>query len=254
MNTDDTKKDTNEQPNPWAIKKFDTAKHKLPQTFGMEHDIICKYPSMTLLVGKSGSGKSNFLINLVTNNNLMGDFFDDIYFISPTAKADDLMQHLKLDKDHIWDDLSTASDDLKTLVDNQAYDIEKDGIEKAKKILVICDDCVGDKHFIKSDILLKIAIHGRHNLISSIICTQSYTKVPRAIRIQAQGLALFNGSSLDEVKLLCEDYCPGGYTKKKFSEVVAFATENPYDFLYINGHVKNLKERFRKNLSEIILL
>ncbi len=250
----ETEKMPNLESNPWAIKKFETAKHKLPQTFGMDNGIICRYPSMQLLVGKSGSGKSNFLINLMMNNDLMGGFFDDIYFISPTAKADDLLQHLELDEDHIWDNLTDAAENLRILVDNQAYDIEKQGISKAKKILVICDDCVGDKAFIKSDILLKIAIHGRHNLISSIICTQSYTKVPRAIRIQAQGLALFNGSSLDEVKLLCEDYCPAGYTKKKFSEVVGFATENPYDFLYINGHVKNLKERFRKNLSEIILL
>lgn len=239
---------------PWKIKKFDTAKSKLPMTFGMENGVVPRFPSMQLLVGKSGSGKSNLLLNMMDNPHIMGDFFDEVYFISPTAKADDLVKHLDLPDDRVWDDLDMAAKNLAVLLDNQAYDIEKDGIDKAKKVMVICDDCIGDKDFIKAGVLLKMAIHGRHNLVSSIICTQSYTKVQRAIRLQAQGLALFNGSSLDEVKLVCDDYCPGGYTKKQFQAIVEFATRDPYDFLYINGHVKNIKERFRKNLSEIIVI
>lgn len=243
-----------EDENPWKIKKYETDKHDLPLTFGMKNDIIPRFPCMQLLCGKSGSGKSNFLLNLMKNNDLMGDYFDEIFLISPTAKADDLVKHLELDEAHIWYDLDKAIGDLETLLDNQAYDIEKKGIKNTSKILVICDDCVGDKKFMKADPLLKLAIHGRHNLVSSIICTQSYTKCTRAIRLQAQGLALFNGSSLDEVKLVAEDYCPAGYTKKEFMKVVAFATQDPYDFIWINGHVKDMKQRFRKGLGEIILI
>jgi hypothetical protein len=250
----DEQKKMEQTDNPWQIKKYETAKHDLPLTFGMENEVIPRFPCMQLLCGKSGSGKSNFLLNLMKNKDLMGEFFDEIFLISPTAKADDLVKHLELDEGHVWDDLDKAVGDLAILLDNQAYDIETKGIKETNKILVICDDCVGDKKFMKADPLLKLAIHGRHNLVSSIICTQSYTKCPRAIRLQAQGLAIFNGSSLDEVKLIAEDYCPSGYTKKDFMKIVGFATEKPYDFLWINGHVKDMKQRFRKNLSEIIML
>jgi len=241
---------------PWAIEYKETKKTNLPQTGGMEAGVIPRFPSMQLLVGKSGSGKSNLMINMLTNNKLMAEFFDEVYLISPTAEADDLVKHLDLKPENIWSDLKQAVLDLGTLLDNQAYDIEQKGIEevgKTQKMLVICDDCVGDKAFIKSDILIKLAIHGRHNLCSSIICTQSYTKVPRVIRLQAQGLALFP-SSQNEVKLLCDDYCPPHKSKRDFNKLIEFATDEPFSFLYINNHCPVMKDRYRKKLSEIIVI
>jgi hypothetical protein len=239
---------------PWAITVYETAKNDLPQTIGMEAGIVPKFPSMQLLVGKSGSGKSILLVSMVKDPKIMGNFFDEIYFISPTAKADDLVEHLKLKPENVWDDLTKAVKDLETLMDNQAYEIEQKGIEecgKTCKVLVICDDCVGNKAMMKSDILTKMAIHGRHNLISSIICTQSYTKVPRVIRLQAQGLALFP-SSQDEVKLLCSDYCPPHCNKKQFGRMIDFATDVPFSFMFVQNHCKDIKDRFRKRLGEII--
>ena len=126
-------------------------------------------------------------------------------------------------------------------------------IEKAllKDLVIICDDCVGNKNFIKSDVLTKLAIHGRHNLCSSIICTQSYTKVPRVIRLQAQGLALFP-SSQNECRLLCEDYCPPHKSKKDFNKIIDYATDEPFSFLYIQNHCADVKDRYRKKLGNII--
>ena len=242
--------DTND---PWAIKAFTTDKNELPLTAGMKAGVIPKFPSLQLLVGRSGSGKSNLLLNLVTNPKLMGSFFDDVYLISPTAKSDDLVKHLKLEPDHIWDNLEEAVTNLHTLLDNQSYDIETNGILKTSKVLVICDDCVGTKQFMKSDVLTKVAIHGRHNLVSSIILTQSYTKVPRVIRLQSQGIALFPSSEA-EVKLLNEDFCPPGCTRKRFKQIVGFATDEPYSFLFIQNHHKVIKERYRKKLSDIITI
>jgi hypothetical protein len=236
----------------WGIKVYDTAKNQLPQTKGMKLGIIPKFPSMMLLVGKSGSGKSNLLVNMVKDPDLLGqDFFSEIYFISPTAEMDDLTQVLSLKPENLWSDLEKAITNLEILLDNQAHDIERYGILGASKILVLIDDCVGNKLFIKSDILTKMSIHGRHNLISTVICTQSYTKVPRVIRLQAAGLAIFP-SSQSEIKLLIEDYCPANYTKKAFEKVVRFATDEPFQFLFIQNHCKKMSERYRKNLGLII--
>jgi hypothetical protein len=238
-------------PDNWDIKVYDTAKSNLPKTEGMKKGVIPCFPSMMLLVGKSGSGKSNLLVNLCKDPALMGDYFDEIYFISPTADVDDLVEHLKLKPENVWSDLKKAVGDLEILLDNQAHDIERYGIADTGKILVVVDDAIADKHFMKSDILTKLAIHGRHNLMSSIICTQSYTKVPRAIRLQASGLALFP-SAQNEVKLLIDDYCPANCTKKDFEKVVKYATDEPYQFLFIQNHCKNMRERYRKNLGLII--
>ena len=89
--------------NPIVVKKIKTAKSSLPQTAFMDAEIINKYPSLTLVVGKSGSGKSNVLVHMLTKEQFMGSFFDEIYLFSPTAKSDDLVEHLHLKDSNIID-------------------------------------------------------------------------------------------------------------------------------------------------------
>ena len=237
------------------IKVLKTKKSNLPQSAFMKADIINKFPSLTLCIGKSGSGKSNVIGNMLTKKEFMKGFFNEVYLFSPTAKSDDLVEHLKLKSDHIIDNLDeNAIDKLNEIVDNNTAMIEKDGIKhtaEKSKILIICDDCISEKVFIKSNILMRLATAGRHALISTIICSQSYTKVPRVIRLQCQGLIIFPSSN-DEIELLCEDLCPPGITKRNFLEMIKFATDERYSFLYVNQHAKDPKEKFRKKFSEII--
>jgi hypothetical protein len=241
--------------NPLKITPLKTKKSDLPQSPFMEADIINRFPSLTLCIGKSGSGKSNVMANMLTKKEFMKDFFDDIYLFSPTAKSDDIVEHLKLKDNHIIENLDeTAITKLNKIVDDNIEKIKKQGIAAValkSKILIICDDCISEKVFIKSNILSKLATAGRHALISTVICSQSYTKIPRVIRLQAQGMIIFPSSN-DELDLLCEDLCPPGMGKKSFLELIKFATDERYSFLFVNHHAKNPKEKFRKNFDEII--
>ena len=240
---------------PIKITPLKTKKSDLPQSPFMEADIINHFPSLTICIGKSGSGKSNFIANMLTKKEFMKDFFDEIYLFSPTAKSDDIVEHLKLKDENIIEKLDeSAIIKLNKIVDDNTDKIKKEGIKNVSlksKILIICDDCISEKVFIKSNILSKLATAGRHSLISTIICSQSYTRVPRVIRLQSQGLIVFPSSN-DELDLLCEDLCPAGMNKKNFLELIKFATSERYCFLFVNHHCKNPKEKFRKNFDEII--
>lgn len=251
MSDDDSKSGDN----PLIVRKIKTAKSELPQTQYMRAEIINKFPSLTLIVGKSGSGKSNVLVHMLTNPEFMGDFFDKVYLFSPTAKSDDLVEHLDLNDENIIDKLDAgAVDKLNEIIDEQDQKIKSSGIKaiaSKSKILIVCDDCISQKHFMKSDILSRLATAGRHSLISTIILSQSYTKVPRVIRLQAQGLILFPSSN-DEIELLSQDLCPPHTTKKQFMGLIKYATAEPYSFLYVNHHVKNNDDKFRKNFDRIL--
>ena len=54
-----------------------------------------------------------------------------------------------------------------------------------------------------------------------------------------------------EIDVLKDEITPPGVSKKEFGNIIAYATEGRYDFLYINRHADPGK-RVRKNLSEII--
>ena len=237
------------------VKHIKTAKSELPQSIYMKAEIINKFPSLTLVVGKSGSGKSNVVIHMLTHEEFMKDFFDEVFLFSPTARLDDLVEHLKLDDDHIIDKLNVAATEkLSGIISSQDSKIKKDGIlatSRNSKVLIICDDCISEKAFIKSDILSRLATAGRQSLISTIICSQAYTKVPRVIRLQTQGLILFPSSN-DEIELLNKDLCPANTSKRDFLELIQFATDEPYSFLFVNHHCKNPRDKFRKNFGSVL--
>ena len=45
---------------------------------------------------------------------------------------------------------------------------------------------------------------------------------------------------------------PCRYNKEKFLDLIKFATDERYSFLYVNHHAKDPTEKFRKKFAEII--
>jgi hypothetical protein len=188
---------------------------------------------------------------MMTNKNFLKGFFDKIYLFSPTCEIDDLAKHLKLKKEFL---ISKPSEErLDQILNDQDNLIKKKGIEavgKSSKVLIIFDDIISDPRFLKSDAMIKLATMGRHFLISSIINTQSYTKIPRAVRLQANALILFPSSN-NEIKLLCDDTCPPHCSKKTFMKLIEYATSGKHDFLFINNF-EPVETRFRKSFEEYL--
>ena len=230
------------------VKPFKTDKADLPQSKYMKNGIINKFPSMCLNVGRSGSGKSTVVLKMFNHPEFMKGFFDEIYMFSPTAKLDDLTKHLKLKDKYMI--TNPTEEKLDEIITKQETRIKKHGIEavgKTGKVMIIFDDIISNQNFLKSAPMLKLATMGRHFLISSIVNTQSYTKVPRAIRLQANALILFP-SNQNEVKLVADDITPPHCNKKNFLKLIEYATEGSHDFMFVNNF-DPVKTRFRKNFE-----
>ena len=233
------------------VKPLSTKKSSLPQSDYMNKGIINKFPSMLLNVGRSGSGKSTVINYMMTTDKFLLNFFDKVYLFSPTAKLDDLAKHLKLKDEFLI--TNPTEERLEKILSKQESMIKSQGIEKvgkSSKVLIIFDDIVSNQNFLKSSSMIKLATMGRHFLISSIINTQSYTKIPRAIRFQANALILFP-SSQNEVKLLAEDITPPHTSKKVFMELIQYATQGKHDFLFVNNF-DPVETRFRKGFEEYL--
>ena len=242
------------------IIKFDTNKSKIKVRPLQEQNIIPKHPFRLMLVGRSGSGKSMNLVNLMTRPHMYGrtkkdnpksHYFDLIFLFSPTAEGgDDLVDHLELPENRIVTNQSKFAPVLNHILQTQKGLIEKGGLLKSPKICLIFDDCQSAERFLKSEDFVKIFIAGRHYNISVICCGQSWTKFSRVTRLNASNIMLYPSSG-SEVDLLCDEFCPPNKNKKQFRELIQHATNEPYQFLHINNQT-SIKDRYRKNLDVIL--
>lgn len=238
--------------NQYEIIKLETAKHNIPLRLSMKEGIIPRFPFSILISGRSGSGKTNVLLNLLTRKEFYGNYFHYTVVFSPTAGAgDDMYDILKLPEENIKNEFN--EDDLNQLIERRKSLIENKGIEwvaKNSRVLIILDDIIADQHFLNSPQALKMFALLRHYLCSVIVLTQSYKKIPRSLRLNVNATIIFP-STQSEIEILLDEITPSGIKKRDFEKVIAYATEGQYDFLYINNHAEKDK-RIRKNINEII--
>jgi len=232
------------------INEVKTDKSNVPQPNAVEKGILPKLPASYLVVGRSGSGKSTVLYNLLTSKELLGDYFNFIFVFSDVA-TDDILQKLKLPKKNYIKDFD--EDKVETIINKIEQKIEKEGLEKTAKemqIAFIFDDILNKQKFLKSNIMRKLASANRHYLISWFVLSQYYRAIPPVIRSNASGIIYFP-ASLAENEKLAEEQCLPGMSKKEFIELIDYATEEKHSFMFINNKAESGK-KIRKGFDNII--
>jgi len=223
----------------------------------MRDNIIPKHPSAVIFNGKSGSGKTQLMVNLLTRPQFYGrlspndpksQYFDLIFLFSPTADADDLVQFLKLPKKRIFSGFDI--DKLDKILDVQDNIVKDKGVDKSPKILIIFEDIQSEPKFQRTKSFKRCYIQGRHINISTFLLGQSYTRTERMCRLQANNVFFFP-SAASEVELIASEYAPPNATKKQFINLVKNVTSKQYNFLHINFRCQP-NERFRENLDTIV--
>jgi hypothetical protein len=236
----------------YKIEAIETSKDKIPQRKCSKDGVMPRFPFSFMMSGRSGSGKTNLLISMLTNKKLYAGYFHYIVVYSPTANTlDDSYEKLNLPSENFIDDFD--SDVLDKIILIRKKQIEEKGVEyiaKNSRMLIILDDVIANRQFLESPAALKMFALLRHYLVAVIVLMQSYTKLPRALRLNCNAVAVFPCTQ-SEVERLLDEITPSGIKKRDFEKVIDYCTEGQYDFLYVNNHAKP-NERIRKNLNEII--
>ena len=234
------------------IKPLKTSKDKIKQPPMAEAGHIPAINTSTIISGRSGSGKSVALANLLTRKEFLKGAFDQMYLISPTGSSDDIQKQMGISDDNTFTDVMEGIKEIKTILEENRTIIERVGADKAPKIALIYDDCVGDKALLREPMFIKSFIACRHFNTTTFICTQSFTAVPRIARLQCTNAIIF-ACSQDELKVLSETYTPARYSKREFIDIVNYATKEPYSFMFINTKQKP-SQRYRSNFDQILEL
>jgi hypothetical protein len=244
--------------NPLEIIAYPTNKSKIVQRPLMKADIIPRHPSAVIFNGKSGSGKSNLMVNLLSRPEFYGKtnpkdkksgYFDVVFLFSPTANGgDDLVKFLEIPKKRIFTDFDKTK--LDRILDLQDSIVTDKGLDRSPKMLIIFEDIQSDSKFMNTKSFLRCFIQGRHMNVSTFLCGQSWTLTPRKCRLQANNIFFFPSAN-SEVEILLNEFCPPHCDKKDFAKVVKYCTAKPYNFLSINMRVPP-DQRYRHNLDVIV--
>lgn len=208
-------------------------------------------PGLTLIVGSTGSGKTVTICNILSKKNMLKGYFDRIivFCLSPCPMLEDCLQLDK--KDIIQDD---NPDKVREILNKQKRLVEEKPFEEVPHILLILDDIIQSRKFLRSSVIAELAFAATHSKISIFLATQSYMAVPREIRVNAHAILLFSGCKLSELDRLEKEYGSQYLNKKDFRKLVQYAIADDYNFLFINNTNPDRSRKYHKGFSEVLAI
>ena len=184
----------------------------------IETDISIKWPFKWVLVGSSGSGKTNFALQIVKNHQRL---FDQ----SPTRVI------------VIYKVFQNIYNSFKDILPTSLYteddvDIDKLTEDNQDRLLFVCDDLYFSSKL--NEIAEQFLIKGRHQNTSWIVLTQSIFNQPALKNISRNSthLTLFKNIRLSEPHTLFSQLRPKN--SKVLQEIYSSATKLPFGYLDID--------------------
>ena len=191
-------------------------------------------PFRSLIVAPSGSGKSNFITNLISFFCKGKGTYDSI-FIFCKSRDEPLYQFL--------------GDKSKGLIEVHE-DLEKlpalNDLKPNEQTLIIFDDMVLDIK--KHNTIQEYYVRGRKRGASVMFLSQSYFGTSKIIRQNINYLVVLKLGGTRDVNTILRE-CSIGLTKEQLLSMYKEATREKFDVFIINLD-KNANERYRKNFLQ----
>ena len=191
-------------------------------------------PFRMCIVAPSGSGKTNFLVNLIKVFSEGKGTFADITIV--TANKDEPLYN--------W--LSSENDQIK-IVEGVISTPKLDDMDKEDNHLVIWDDLVLAKNL---DMVEKFYMRARKKNCSVAFLSQSYYDIPKFIRKNSSYLVILNlgGSKREQTAILNE--WGTDLDKDELTAIYNDATKEHMRPLIIKGGKAKRNEKYRKGWKD----
>jgi hypothetical protein len=197
-------------------------------------------PFLMTVVAPVRSGKTTFVVGLIYM--IYKDIFEEIMYISPTIENDDtgwaVMQDEEIIK--ITENLTEIDLILESIVEIQKAKPK----DKRQHTLIVLDDMLGLLKNQGQSYFASLCSKYRHWKISIIVSVQSYRSLPPICRANSTAYIIFKTHNDKEHEKMVDEFS-GNFP---FDEVYEYATEERYNFLYLN--LEQVKAY--KNFEELI--
>ena len=209
---------------------------------------IPDHPYRILIIGGSGSGKTNTLLNLIENHPDIDKIYlyvKDLY----ESKHQYLINKREcVGVNHLNDPKAFIeySNDIRDVLKN----INNYNLDKENKVMIVFDDMIADMISNKklNSIVTELFIRCRKLNISLVFISQSYFKVPKDVRNNSTHFFIMKIPNKRELMQIAINHSSDINTKD-FIEIYRKCTDKPYSFLVIDTTLSSDDPlRFRKNL------
>lgn len=199
-------------------------------------------PFLMTIVAPRNSGKTNLLLDALTDENKYRGKFDVIFVWSRTYHLDPKWKNINLPIGSIFKEFNEA--DVADLMATAEYVNRTEPVNT----LFIFDDMITDgiMNPRRMGELEAIAVRGRHMNVSIVILTQQYLALSPPVRNNTTNMVIFRVRNGDEMEKIARENREG-LTIDEFKDMLNDVTSERYSFLHINNQNPNPAERFHKN-------
>ena len=207
---------------------------------------IPDHPYRILIIGGSGTGKTNALLKVIQNQ----PYIDKIYLYAKDP-YEVKYQFLINKRERVG---INRLNDPKAFIEyfNDIHNVYKNidncNPDKENKILIVFDDMIADmiKNKELNSIVTELFIRGRKLNISFAFITQSYFKVPKDVGNNSTHFFIMKIPNKRELQQIAINHSSNINTRD-FIEIYRKCTDKPYSFLVIDTTLSsNNRLRFRK--------
>jgi hypothetical protein len=231
----------------------------LPKLSLRQNNFLLPNSLRACIVGKSGCGKTNLLMNLLLNSYGDEDFldFDNLFIFAKSLHQQEykfLFECFKkgLNKNDILRLIRNeqTSENNKHDINIEFYDDsslvpDPSELDKTKKNLIIFDDVILEKQ----NKIEQYYTRGRHNNVDCIYISQNYIKLPRqTVRENANFFILFPQNDIT-LENFYRDHCTD-LNKNLFKNMCKEIWKDPYSFVTIDMTRNKNNGKYRKMLNE----
>ena len=209
------------------------------------------HPYRILIIGASGSGKTNTLLNLTNNQPdtdeiylYAKDLYETKYQFLINNRESTGLKHFSDPKPFI-----EYSNDMQDVYKN----INDYNLNKENKILIVFDDMIADMINNKklNSIITELFIRGRKLNIYLVFIMQSYFKVPKDIRLNTAHFFIMKIRNKGELRQIALNHS-SGISTKDFIKIYKENTAETYSFLVNDTTLASDNPlRFRKSIFNI---
>ena len=208
-------------------------KNEKKDTAGSSSSERNNWPFRMLIVGTSGSGKTNTLLHLINNLHPI----DKIYLYAKDIhepKYEYLINKREQAGIKNLDDSNAFieySDDMNDVFD----DINNYNENRDKKVLIVFDDMIADIEYNKNfkQIIKELFYRARKINVSIVCITQSYFRALKDARLNSTHYILIKIGNKKELKRIAEAKS-GHLDYKDFLKIYNYCTTEPYSIMLID--------------------